>query len=183
MTLTAAITLASGDEYFEDWYGKILVGSIVGIIVTAVTTTVVSLPVCCGVMKDSPSLKVIAIVCSVVAAFCFFIPLIAGTATSGGVTDDICNACDCTEQEREDIDGHMSNAGIWVAYIWGFGFAVLVLGGITMCLSCCVCCPCCGPLKAAKQEQAQQGPVVGQVQGQVVGQPIGNQQGKELSGS
>merc|ERR1719291_1084760 len=78
------------DNYAQDWYAKILIGTIVGSIVTIATTVVLSLPVCCGVMKDSPSLKVIAIVCSVVAFFCFFVPMIAGSASSGSLVDDIC---------------------------------------------------------------------------------------------
>jgi hypothetical protein len=162
------------DDYWHDWYAKILIGTIVGTIVTIATTVVLSLPVCCGVMKDSPSLKVIAIVCSVVAFFCFFVPMIAGSASSGALVDDICNACDdgCTEAERDEMDGHVSGAGIWVAYTYGFGFLVLVIGGVAMCLSCCVCCPCCGPLQSAKQSREMPGQQVPGVQGEVVGQPV-----------
>merc|ERR1719343_928748 len=80
------------DDMAEDWYAKILVGSIIGIIIVLVTTIVTSLPVCCGVMKDGP-LKPIATVCAVIAGFSYFIPFISGLATAGSFTEDICDSC------------------------------------------------------------------------------------------
>jgi len=156
----------------EDWYGKILVGCVFGIIFTLVTTIVTSLPVCCGVMKDGP-LKPIAIVCGVVAGFSYFIPFISGFATAGAFTDDICNSCDngCTDDERKQIEEAIGALGVLVAYIHGFGFIVVILASITMCLTCCMCCPCCGPLKQA-QTDAQPTQPQAQVMGQVV-QPAG----------
>lgn len=158
------------EEYAEDWYGKILVGSIVGAVLTIITTVVASLPVCCGVMKNS-NLIPIAVALGVVAAICLFIPLITGMATTGGLVDDICNSCDdgCTEQDRSELTDAIGALGVIVAYIHGFGFIVVILGAVTLCLSCCMCCPCCGPLQQAKLEKQQAAGGAAPVQGQVVG--------------
>jgi len=154
------------DDMAEDWYGKILVGCIIGIVITLVTTVVTSLPVCCGVMKDGP-VKIIAIVCGAIAAVSYAIPFIAGAATAGSFTDDICDSCGgCNDKDRKDLEESIGALGILVAYIHGFGFVVVVLASITLCLSCCMCCPCCGPLKKQKDTVEV---VQGQPQAQVVG--------------
>merc|ERR1712224_870207 len=154
----------------EDWYGKILIGSIFGIVFTLVTTVVTSLPVCCGVMKDNKSLKIIAIVCGVVG-ISYAIPFISGALTAGSFTDDICDSCGgCTDKERTDLEESIGALGVLVAYIHGFGFVVVILSSVTMCLSCCICCPCCGPLKQAK-DAANAGGGAPAVQGQVIGAP------------
>merc|ERR1719343_101348 len=67
------------------------IGTTVGSITTTITIVVLSLPLCCGVMRDLSSLKFmgIAIFCSAVAAFCCFIPTI--TAYVGNSQDAFFN--------------------------------------------------------------------------------------------
>merc|ERR1712014_94921 len=83
--------------------------------------------------------------------------------------DDICNSCDngCTDDERKQIEEAIGALGVLVAYIHGFGFIVVILASITMCLTCCMCCPCCGPLKQAQTDVQTMQPQA-QVMGQVV---------------
>lgn len=161
------------DEEAEDYYGKILVGSVIGTIITIITTITGSLPVCCGVMKQGPLVPV-AVVIGAVAGISMFIPMITGKVVIDSVVSDICHGddCNCSEETERDLKDALSALGIFVAYLHGFGFLVLIFGGVTICMSCCMCCPCCGPLQQAKLQQQQGGPARAQaVQGQVVGQP------------
>jgi hypothetical protein len=158
------------DEYAEDWYGKILVGSIIGFVITLGTTITLSLPVCCGVMKKA-NVKVIGIICGIIGGLSLFIPFISGAVSSGALVEDICDACThgCSDTDRDELNTHLGALGVIVAYIHGMGFLVVVMGAITLCLSCCTCCPCCGPLKADNNVT----PVNPNApQGQVVGQPV-----------
>lgn len=158
------------DEYAEDWYGKILVGSLIGFAITLGTTITLSLPVCCGVMKNA-NVKVIGIICGIIGGLSLFIPFISGAVSSGALVEDICDACThgCSDTDRDELNTHLGALGVIVAYIHGMGFLVVVMGAVTLCLSCCTCCPCCGPLKADNNVT----PVNPNApQGQVVGQPV-----------
>lgn len=170
-----ATTCVWKDDDAKDWYSKILVGSMVGAAIALITLVITSLPVCCGVMKDG-NLKCIGAVVGVIAGLSLLIPFVTGAATSGQVVDDVCKNCSggCTDKEREDIRTAISALGVYVAYTAGFGFIVVILGAISMCLACCMCCPCCGPLQEAQQAKQQGGAPAAQVVGQVVGQPQNN---------
>jgi len=171
-TGTCSTCLNWKDEYGEEWYEQIRVGVIVGIFITLVTTIVTSLPVCCGVMKESGSLKLIAILCGIIAGIAYAVPFISGMATRGGVVDDICSQCDggCSDAGRKELDDLFAGLGAFVAYTLAFGFLVVILSSVTMCMACCICCPCCGPLKAVKDAKAAGASPQPAVQGQVIGQ-------------
>jgi len=149
----------------EAYYAKILVGSIVGAVICLATVIVASLPVCCGKFTTLPLIPV-SVVCMVIAGICMAIPLLTGKVAMDGVIEDACAKCGCTEADKNDLKEGLSALGVAVAYTFGCGFVVVILGAVTMCLGCCMCCPCCGPLKTAKDDAAAAPPTV---TGQVVG--------------
>jgi len=156
-----------GKEEEDDYYAKILTGSIIGGVICLITLVIGSLAVCCGFMKDT-NLKAIAVGIGLLAGFCMFIPLIAGKVAMDGAVADHCDKCHCDVQDEQEAKDYLSGLGVIIAYTFGFGFVVVILGGVTLCLSCCMCCPCCGPLNAAKMQKQ-----MGAGQPQVIGQPVG----------
>jgi diacylglycerol kinase len=163
----------------EDNFGeKLMAGTIAGIIIGTICVIVVSLPVCCGVMKESSSgsLKIIGVVVGIVSGVCIAIPAITGSVTGNQAIDDFCDRCDtgCSDEERQEAKDMVAGLGVIFAYTVAFGFVVVVLAIVAISLSCCMCCPCCGPLQEAQQAKQQGGAPAAQVVGQVVGQPQNN---------
>jgi hypothetical protein len=161
-----------GDDDTEDFYAKLIVGTIAGAIFTIICLIVTSLPVCCGVMKTNLSgLKIIGVVTGIVSGISIAIPAITGMIVGGTAVEDYCNECGgCTDNDREEAKSAIAGLGVIVAYIHAFGFVVVILAIVGISLSCCLCCPCCGPLQAEKQKQMAGG--TGAPPGQVVGQPV-----------
>lgn len=180
----ALLAFAQGCEWTNDdtndFVEKIFTGTIVGIFIVVIPLTLTSLPVCCGFMKDR-NLKPMAIVLGIVAGLCLLIPLITGSIAGTAAVNDFCDRCEatdrgeCSEEDKQDAQATVSGWGVLIAYFWGFGFVIVILGSVAMSLACCICCPCCGPLQAAQQAKQQQqggpvpaaGPAI-----VVVGQPV-----------
>ncbi|CAK0809001.1 unnamed protein product [Prorocentrum cordatum] len=165
------------DDYWEDWYASMIIGTIIGVIISTITLVLASCPVCCGVMKDKP-LKAFACVLALITIPLYFLPYIAAKQTTVGLVEDICGGCSggCTQEEKTELEDTIDGYSIFIAYTFGYGFAVLILAGITHCLTCCICCPCCGPLTTSKPTPVQpySGAPQPAVMGQVLGQPVGS---------
>lgn len=163
------------DEEEEDWYAKMLTGSIVGAVVAIILIVIASMPVCCGVAKENKStLCCMGTFVGIIAAVCNFVPLIAALVATTEAVDHHCDKCNCTDEEREDAKHIFGFWGAIIGYMHGMGFLVVVLATTAEVLVCCMCCPCCGPLKTYRDAQKlPQGPAVQvpQVQGNVVGAP------------
>jgi hypothetical protein len=162
-----------GDDDNENFYTKLIAGTIAGAIITAICVIANSLPVCCGVMKTNLSgLKMIGVVTGIVSAISMAIPAITGMVVGGPAVEEYCDGCGCDDNDREEAKNAIAALGVIVAYIHAFGFVVVILAIVALSLSCCLCCPCCGPLKAEKEKQVAGGAGGPQVPGQVVGQPV-----------
>lgn len=162
------------DDMWKDWYDRMIIGTILGAIVTSITLILASCPVCCGVMKDKP-LKVFAIVLSLITIPCYFLPYIFAKHTTVGLVEDICNSCPsgCTQEEKTHLEDQIDGFSTWAAYTFGFGFVVVLLASITNCLSCCMCSTCCQPTTKTPVQPYVGSAQANVAQATVVGQPTG----------
>jgi len=128
------------------WVPRFFIGSSIGWGVGTICIVLVSLPVCCGVKKESNNLRLIGSVVGMVAGFCNFIPIIAAYVINHMEYGH------CTEQEG------MKSTSLtildWIlVYTIFCGWFTVVLASVAEGLACCVCCPCCGPLKRYEDQQ------------------------------
>lgn len=171
-----ACTLFAGcecdDDCKNDYYGKIVGGTVAAAVIAVIFLVAASVPCCCAVDLDKPMCpKIVGGISIVVGIFCIFIPGIASYGAADGATNDTCDKCTngCTDEEKESIKTVLTGLGVLVAYTVAYGFVACVLGPVAAAVGCCAICPCCGPLKT-KQEarKAGQSPPAA---GTVVGQP------------
>lgn len=145
-------------ECQDDYYGKILVGSIIATVICIIFIIVPSAPVCCGYdMKKDACPKIAGGLAIAIGIFMIFVPFIASISAADGATDDVCNACHdgCTDEQRKAIKDILSALGVLVAYTAGMGFLPVIFGIVAAAMGCCACCPCCGPLKRKLDENGK----------------------------
>jgi len=150
----------------DDYYGKIITGSICSLVIALVMIIATAVPCCCGVDLDKPICpKVVGGLAICLGIFCVFIPLLASYGAADGATNDTCAKCDggCTDEQKESIKSLLNALGAIIAYTSGFGFLACIFGPLAAAIGCCTVCPCCGPLKT-KIENRKAG---------VAGQPAG----------
>merc|ERR1740121_2014595 len=80
------------NEDNEKYFAKIWTGTIVGIVIALPPMVLVSLPVCCGVMKEK-NLKPMAIASGIFSGLCILIPLFTGLIIASTFMDDLCDRC------------------------------------------------------------------------------------------
>ncbi|CAJ1334511.1 unnamed protein product [Effrenium voratum] len=140
-------------------------GSFGGMALALVMVILVSLPLCCGVLKQYG--KIIATVAIVLGIFSLIIPAFGSMGACVPFVDAICqercSGYECTQDEKDGMGSVCNALGILVVYIGAFGWATVILGIVASALGCCVCCGCC---KAGMEEPAPGAPPV------VVGAPV-----------
>ena len=136
------------DKDSEEFYGMLIVGTVIGALFGIICCVFACLPLCCGVMK--PQAKIIAGVVMAIGIFICFIPGITGKAQGDGAVDKMCERCEaqpnagkCTEDDKTKAKDAVGALGVLVAYIHAFGFVVIILGITAAVMGCCICCKCC----------------------------------------
>lgn len=163
-----AVSCSWSDKDSEQFYALLIVGTAIGAIFGTICTVLTALPLCCGIMK--PQAKIISGVCMAIGIFICFIPAITGKAQADAAVEKMCERCateaysrPCTDKERTDAKDQVSALGIFVAYLHGFGFVVVILGVTASVMACCICCKCC-----KMKDDVPTGPAPGMV----IGQPV-----------
>lgn len=167
------------DMGMYDRDGIFFVGVSTGWCVAIMCIVLNSLPVCCGVKKDSKHLKMIGTTVGLVACFCYFIPIIAYKASEEIEYDErVCTQCcdGCCEvvstqqvKRSESLQYGESSALNIIPMILFFMPITIVLASVAVALACCICCPCCGPLRQLKDQERATRPQ--SVEATVVGGP------------
>jgi len=162
----------------EDFYGMLIIGTVIGIIFTMICIVCACLPLCGGILK--PQAKIIAGIVIFVGIFACFIPAITGKAQADSAVNKMCDRCSadpnhsgCSDDDKTKAKDAVGALGILVAYIHAMGFLVIILGITAAALGCCICCKCC----KMKDDDGVREVVVG-AQPAVVGQPVGGNAGK-----
>ncbi|CAL1170171.1 unnamed protein product [Cladocopium goreaui] len=127
------------DAYAASLWGGSIGGMVVGILVIVL----MSLPLCCGVLKQYG--KVIGAIGIVMGVLALVIPLFGALGSCVPFVDAACNdACTpCTDEEKKIWASACQTLGIVFVYMVVFGWAACVLGIVGASLACCVCCQCC----------------------------------------
>mmetsp|Transcript_20430 Transcript_20430/g.34032 ORF Transcript_20430/g.34032 Transcript_20430/m.34032 type:complete len:169 (+) Transcript_20430:31-537(+) len=151
----AALALACEDlqDFDEKAYAaSLLGGSVGGIVVGILVIIFVSLPLCCGVLKQYG--KVIGGIGIGMGLLALIIPLFGAMGSCVPFVDAACNdACTpCTEEVKEAWAKGCQTLGIIFVYLVVFGWAACILGIVGASMACCVCCQCC---KAKLDEEPQ----------------------------
>ena len=165
-SIVAIVTACEMKEFKDDEYaGSLMAGAIGGIVLGLLMIILVSLPLCCGVLKQYG--KCIAAIGIVLGLVALVVPYIGSMGSCGPFVDAICDArCDynqCSAEDKEVMLDACNFLGFIFAYTVALGWVACVLGIVAASLACCVCCQCC---KAKLDE-----PVVQQKPPVVVGQP------------
>ncbi|CAL1170178.1 unnamed protein product [Cladocopium goreaui] len=127
------------DAYAASLWGGSIGGMVVGILVIVL----MSLPLCCGVLKQYG--KVLGAIGIVLGVLALVIPLFGALGSCVPFVDAACNdACTpCTDEEKKIWASACQTLGIIFVYLVVFGWAACVLGIVGASLACCVCCQCC----------------------------------------
>lgn len=158
----------------DDYYGKIVGGSIAALFLGIAAVIASAIPCCCGYDCDNPMVpKILGGVSIFVGIFIIFIPMMASASAADGAVDDVCKECSggCTDQEKKDAHEVLTALGFIVAYTLGFGFFACIFGPMAAAFGCGAVCQCCGPLKT-KAEQSHNAPMVVSGQPVTVGAPL-----------
>mmetsp|Transcript_61070 Transcript_61070/g.132392 ORF Transcript_61070/g.132392 Transcript_61070/m.132392 type:complete len:241 (-) Transcript_61070:61-783(-) len=141
------------DDDVDDFRAKILVASSIGVVIGTILIFIVSMPLCCGLLR--PRGKTIATAAIALGIFTCFIPFIGSVSACGPVADDHCKTCryGCTEQDKADITTACNAIGTWVVYMGSGGVLSVILGCTAAGLACCVCCGCCNAKELPKMDQ------------------------------
>lgn len=131
------------DDNTDDFVAKIMAGSIIAAVLGVIFVVIVSLPLCCGIIKAQA--KIIAGVMIGLGIFICFIPYIASLSACDPVADDICSACSwgCTDQQKTEIETRCNAIGAYAVYVYAYGWLSVILGITAAALSCCILCKCC----------------------------------------
>lgn len=157
-SVAAFIAAAAGtveNKTLDDWYASILAGSLVGFFLGVVLVVLLSLPLCCGILKEPA--KIIAGVGILLGFIIQFIPAIAGAVATSIVIDKQCKESACTDADKKILKETLTALGVFVAYTLGHGWTCIIIGITIMALGCCVFCKCC----KMKDENPLPGMVVG----------------------
>jgi hypothetical protein len=160
------------DKDSEEFYGMLIIGTVIGALFSIICIVVACLPLCAGIMKAQA--KIVAGVVIAIGIFVCFIPAITGKAQADAAVNKMCERCEadvnhsgCSEVDKSDAKDAVGALGIIVAYVHGFGFMVVILGITAAALGCCICCKCC---KMKDEDGGNQG---AGGQPAVIGQPVG----------
>ena len=117
-------------------------GSIGGILLAVLVIILVSLPLCCGLLKHYR--KAIGAVGIVLGTVALWIPSVVAIASCGpfvdGLCQDLCGSPTCEYQFEVYWAESCPMFGIVYAYVMIFGWAACILGVVGLILACCVCC-------------------------------------------
>jgi len=156
------------DKDSEDFYGMMIVGTVIGVLFAMMCIVFACLPLCAGMMK--PQAKIIAGIVIAIGIIVCFIPAITGKAQADAAVNKMCDRCaadpshrGCTADDKTKGKEAVGALGIIVAYVHGFGFLVVILGVTAAALGCCICCKCC-------KMKEEEGTVGGKPA--VIGQPV-----------
>merc|ERR1712224_638990 len=89
-----------------------------------------------------------------------------GGTTSVSGTGQAQTHATCKEQDKQNAKNTLGALGIYVAYVYGFGFLCFIFGITSMALSCCIMCNCCKMKDVGANSAGKAG---GPVTGEVVG--------------
>merc|ERR1719356_489111 len=110
------------DKDSEEFYGMLIIGTVIGTLFAIVCIVFACLPLCGGMMK--PQAKIIAGVVIFIGIFVCFIPVITGMAQADAAVTKMCDRCaadpnhsGCTEDEKTKGKEAVSALGVIVAYI------------------------------------------------------------------
>jgi len=128
----------------DDYAGSLIGGAIGGIVLGLLMIILVSLPLCCGILKQYG--KVIGAIGIVLGIVALAIPFLGSMGSCGPFVDAICDMrCadnQCTEAEKQIMLDGCNILGFIFAYTVAFGWVAVVLGIVAASLACCVCCQC-----------------------------------------
>jgi len=139
-----------GVEYcaldYDGAEAHILAGNLSCILLGAVFVFVVSMPLCCGFLKQRADYIAGVVVPLGILICC--IPFLANRASCNALTDDSCEACrgGCTEQTRARIHSECTDVWQLLVHIYFGGWIGILLGIVASSLGCCIWCKC-GALK------------------------------------
>ncbi|CAL1146536.1 unnamed protein product [Cladocopium goreaui] len=152
----------------EAYAGSLWGGSIGGIVVGLLMIILVSLPLCCGVMKKQG--KVIGAIGIVLGLLSLIIPYFGAMGSCAPFMDAACaNRCtgfECTQYDKDVALSACQALGVIFVYLGVFGWLACVLGIVAASMACCVCCQCCNAKLDTEVIAVQQTPVVPIVVGQ-----------------
>jgi hypothetical protein len=137
-----------------DLDGTFFIGVSIGWGVAIMCIVLGSLPVCCGVKKESKHLRMIGTVIGMVACVCYFIPIISYKVSEEIDYDELsCERCcdGCCEVVSTERVSHGGLDAIPMIIV--FMPITIVLASVAVVLACCICDPCCGPLKHFKHQE------------------------------
>lgn len=135
------------DDDNKELIASLLGGCLAGVAIAIIMTILASLPLCCGVMKAQG--KFIATLAILLGLLCCITPAITGFAVGANVVDKSCDRCaavgqgSCSESDKASMQAFVGIGGLMTAYVYGFGWAALILGVAAASLGCCICCKCC----------------------------------------
>eukprot|EP00438_Fugacium_kawagutii_P016228 Skav211915 [mRNA] locus=scaffold1200:36549:37863:- [translate_table: standard] len=141
LACTDAATAYNGDALAA----AVMIVSIISIVFGLLTIILMSLPLCCGVLKKwGKAIGAVGIVLGIVTCVIPFLGSMgACPALVSAVCDDRCDDLVCTDEQRDDILTGCNAAGAIFVYLFAFGWVGLILGIVGASLACCVCCQCC----------------------------------------
>ena len=162
----------TGSGFDQNAYAASLWGGSIGGIVTGLLMIVlVSLPLCCGVLKQYG--KVIAAIGIILGLLALVIPYFGAMGSCGPFMDAVCgDRCpgyECSDSDKEVAIAACNALGFIFVYFGVFGWAACVLGIVAASMACCVCCQCCNAKMDTEVTVVQQTPVMPIA----VGQPVG----------
>jgi len=171
IAIIGAVSCSWTEKDSEEFYGMLIIGTIIGALFTIIAVVMACLPLCGGLMK--PQAKIIAGIAIFIGIFCCFIPAITGKAQADAAVTKMCDRCAasaatpgswdtaCTADDEAKAKEAVGALGILVAYIHAFGFVVIILGITAAALGCCICAKCC-KMKEEASGGAGQPAVIGQ---------------------
>jgi len=165
LVIASACSVAN-DKIQTAFITAIVGGVMAGIALGLINMISAAVPLCCGCGAEAvkKNKKTVGAVVVILGLLCCFIPLFASMGACASTADTVCNDCagGCSAADREDVEGICNLLGVFVVYLYGFGFIAVALGVASATLGCCICCSCC----KLKEPPATAGG------GAVVGQPV-----------
>jgi len=136
------------DKDSEEFYGMLIVGSVIGILFAIICIVFACLPLCGGMMK--PQAKILAGVVIFIGIFVCSIPMITGSAQADAAVSKMCDHCaadpshpGCSEDDKTEGKDAVSALDVFVAYIYAFGYVIVILGIVDASLGCSIFFKCC----------------------------------------
>jgi len=136
----AACSFDNSDQ--DNYILVILNFTIAGIVIGLLMVIVLSLPLCCGILKQYGVW--IAGVGNLIGLVACIFPLMGSMIASAKLVDSTCDRCgSCSDEERETIKKQVKTIVYIGPYLFAHGWVAVVLGIVSAGLGFCICCKCC----------------------------------------